>query len=63
MTPLKEAEDHVALFLNGGVCTKHNHDGATDLQKLIILKQLRIEMPHQSMQLSELDAAIRKATK
>jgi len=60
---LKEAEDYVALFLNGGGCHKTVHEAATDLQKLILLKQLRLEMPHQSTQISDLDAAIRKALK
>jgi hypothetical protein len=62
-TPLKEAEDYVALFLNGGACTNHTHDAATDLHKLILLKQLRLEMPHQSTNIKDLDAAIRKALK
>jgi len=63
MVDLKEAETHVALWLNGGGCQTTMHNAATDLEKLVMLKMLRLELPHQSTQLAELDAAIRKATK
>ena len=63
MATLKEAETRVALWLHGGDCTIRNHDAATVLEKLIALKMLRMEFPHQSTQVAELDRAIEKEAK
>jgi hypothetical protein len=43
---LKAAEDNVSLFLNGGGCNKTTHEGATEVEKLLMLKMLRMEFPH-----------------
>ena len=60
---VKVEEDGVALWLNGGGCTKTTHDGATELQKLIMLKMLRMDMPHQSTQIKDIERAIALAAK
>ena len=60
---VKAEEDQVALFLNGGPCTKTVHEGASELQKLMMLKMLRLDMPHQSTSVTELDFAINRLTK
>ena len=62
-TPLQEAEDYVSQFLNGAKCTITNHEPATTLHKLIMLKMLRLDMPHQSTNLKDLDLAIAKEAK
>ena len=62
-TPLQEAEDYVSMFLNGAKCVITNHEPATTLHKLIMLKMLRLDMPHQSTNLKDLDAAIAKEAK
>jgi hypothetical protein len=57
-TPLSRAEDRVALILNGGAAGLDAHLALTELEKLVMLKMLRLEYPHQSTTLRELDAAI-----
>jgi hypothetical protein len=57
---LKEAEDSIALFLNGGPCSQSNHPSATELQELLMLKQLRLKYPHQSTQINEIERAIER---
>ena len=57
----KAAEDAVSLFLNGGNCTKTLHEPASDEAKLVMLKQIRLELPHQSTAISEIEKAILKA--
>lgn len=60
----KTAEDAVSRWLNGGNCTTTSHIAASTLEKLLMLKFLRMDMPHQSTQISDLEAAIKKeATK
>lgn len=58
---LREAEERVAGFINGGgKCTQSEHVEASALERLVAFKLLRIHFPHQSSTLNELDAAIRK---
>lgn len=63
MGDVKTEEDGVALWLNGGNCTAMNHTGATELQKLLMLKMLRLDMPHQSTQIKDIERAISLAAK
>lgn len=56
---LKESEDLVTHWLDGGPCSHTSHRAPTTLDMLVMLKQLRIRMPHRASALSELDAAIR----
>ena len=56
---LKAAEDNVSLFLNGGGCNKTTHEGATEVEKLLMLKMLRMEFPHISTQVYVLEYLIR----
>lgn len=60
---LKQSEDRVGLFLNGGQCTKSTHDAATTLDELLMFKHLRLRLPHHSSQMADLEAAIRKELK
>lgn len=60
---LQAAEGAVAQFLNGGRCVHSQHPEASQLMKLIMLKQLRIEMPHQGTNPADLDIAIRREVK
>ena len=62
-TPLSKAENTVNRFLNGAPCSLNPHLPMSDLEKLIMLKMLRLELPHQSTNLNELEWAIRKAAK
>jgi len=57
------AEDVVSRFLNGAPCSLNPHLPMTELEKLVMLKALRLEFPHQSTNLNELEWAIRKAAK
>ena len=60
---VKVEEDGVALWLNGGGCQTTTHEGATQLQKLVMLKMLRLDMPHQSTQIKDIERAIAIAAK
>lgn len=60
---LKDAEDRVSSFLNGGSCSLTTHPAATELEKLIMFKQLRLDMTHQGTQLHDLEASIGKLLK
>ena len=63
-SPLQLAEDRVGGFINGGgSCTQSTHVEATTLERLVMFKVLRIEFPHQSSTLTDLDIAIRKELK
>lgn len=59
-TPLQVAETVVERYLNGAPCSLNPHPPMTDLEKLIMLKMLRLEFPHQSTALSEIESAIWK---
>ena len=59
-TPLQLAEDRVSNYLNGGKCIISEHPAMTQLEQLIMLRQLRIEMPHQSTAPVDIEIAIRK---
>ena len=61
--PLQLAEDEVSRFLNGGNCTTTAHVSAGRLVKLVMLKMLRLDMPHVSMQLQSLEHEIREEAK
>jgi hypothetical protein len=60
---LKEAEDYVSLFLNGGHCSESNHNPAKRLHKLIAWKMLVLEFPHLSRNIGEIDTEIRRELK
>ena len=60
---LKDAEDRVSQILNGGKCTTSEHEPLTLLEKMILLRALKIEFPHQSMALHELAWAVQKAAR
>ena len=57
-TKLEEAEDRASQFVNGGGYQKTTHQAATYLEKLIMLKTLRMDLPHISMQIKELEHLI-----
>lgn len=56
----KNAEDRVSQFLNGGNCTITMHPSATLLDKLLMLKQIRLDLRYQSCDLAELESAIKR---
>ena len=60
---LKDAEDTVSLFINGGSSTVWTHPPADELTILVMLKQLRIQRPYQSTLAHDLDVAIQRAVK
>jgi hypothetical protein len=66
---LTEAEDYVLGMINGHEsggekkCSASWHRSMTKLEKLITLKMLRLELPHQGTSPAELDSAIRKELK
>lgn len=66
---LKEAEDRVSRFLNGAQkesCWISLHPAvpaATQLAKLLMLKYLRLEMPHQSTQISAIETEVARELK
>lgn len=66
---LKEAEDRVSRFLNGVEsegCSVSIHQPippASRLARLVMLKMLRSEMPHQSTQIPAIEAEIAKELK
>ena len=63
-SPLQLAEDRVCGFINGaGSCTESTHREATTLERLVMFKLLRIEFPHQSSTLTDLEIAIRRELK
>ena len=61
--PLKDAEDRVSLFINGGSCMTTKHEEASELDKLVMLKMLRMEFPHLSMSIASIESAIRRLAK
>ena len=67
---LVEAEDYVSGLINGHAdsdpeqkCAATKHRSTTYLERLIMLKTLRIEFPHLSTNLVDLDMAIRRESK
>ena len=73
-TLLKAAEDRIALWFSGGQCgTKHaatsehcdkpQWQPATQLEKLVLLRMLRLDMPHQSSHPNAIEAEIRNELK
>lgn len=61
------AEDKASIFLNGTpegeTCSLSRHSEATRLEKLVLLRALKIEFPHQSTNVFDLELAIRKESK
>lgn len=62
-TPLQLAEDRVSNYLNGGSCTISLHPAMTQIEKLLMFKMLRLEMPHQATSLNDLEWAISQEVK
>ena len=60
---MKVADDVVGLFVNGGRCTVQTHEPASALAILIMLRQLLLLLPHQSMNLSALEREIAREVK
>ena len=61
---LRAAEDKASDVLNGtaegSTCTISRHPAATLLEKLVLMRALKIEFPHQSTNIVDLEIAIRK---
>lgn len=56
---LEAAENKAALFLNGGACTLAIHPESTELDQLVMLRQLKLLHPHLSTHPLELEFRIR----
>ena len=59
----KKAEDNVSRFINGGHCTETLHVPASHLEMLLMLKHLRLALPHQSTNVPDIEHAIRTEVK
>jgi len=55
---LKETEDRVSLWLNGGECKKTQHPESTVLDDAVMWKALRLKHPYWGSSLHDLDALI-----